>query len=328
MKALYKKLPPQYTHRIDREADYARIESYEAQVANAIISFTLLGAVAGYFFLDFTLIADILLGLVSGIITGLGLPWVYLSLRAERRKSKLEQNLPDALRLVSSNIRSGHTIEKAFLLSARDEFGPLAEELRTTAMEMYGGRAVEDSLQDLESRIKSELFQETLKLLIDGIKAGGDKADLLESSARDIRKSMELREEIKSSVRMYMIFIGMVAVVGAPVLFSVSVYMADVTTEMWDDADMDEVEAGGIGAEIGFDIEFSEPDVDVDFFETFAYMAIALTNLFAALIISEINNGNIKSGVKYAPVFVIISISIFAGVNLGLEYALDDVAGA
>jgi len=51
-------------------------------------------------------------------------------------------------------------------------------------------------------------------------------------------------------------------------------------------------------------------------------MAIATTNIFAALIISEINNGNVKSGIKYAPIFLVISLSIFTGVNFGISQAL------
>lgn len=325
MKALYEKLPKLYKEKLEAEANYASVEQFEAETVNAILTFFILSLVGSLFLLNFSLPVNATLGTIVGIVLGFGVPWMYLSIRAERRKVKMEKTLPDALKLVSSNTRSGHTLEKAFLLSARDEFGPLADELRLTAMDMYGGRAVEDALKEMEGRIKSELFQETLKLLIDGIKAGGDKADLLDSSAQDIRNSLELRDEIKSSIRMYAIFIVMVAVIGAPILFSVSVYMAEVTTDMWDDAEMGEIEGGGMSSQIGFDIDFDAPQVDVEFFNTFAYMAIATTNIFAALIISEINNGNVKSGIKYAPIFVTVSLLIYTGVNFGIGQALSGI---
>ena len=325
MKALYEKLPKLYKEKLEAEANYASVGQFKAETVNAILTFFILSLVGSLFLLNFSLPVNATLGTIVGIVLGFGVPWMYLSIRAERRKVKMEKTLPDALKLVSSNTRSGHTLEKAFLLSARDEFGPLADELRLTAMDMYGGRAVEDALKEMEGRIKSELFQETLKLLIDGIKAGGDKADLLDSSAQDIRNSLELRDEIKSSIRMYAIFIVMVAVIGAPILFSVSVYMAEVTTDMWDDAEMGEIEGGGMSSQIGFDIDFDAPQVDVEFFNTFAYMAIATTNIFAALIISEINNGNVKSGIKYAPIFVTVSLLIYTGVNFGIGQALSGI---
>jgi len=325
MKALYEKLPKLYKEKLEAEANYASVEQFKAETVNAILTFFILSLVGSLFLMNFSLPVNATIGTIVGIVLGFGVPWMYLSIRAERRKVKMEKTLPDALKLVSSNTRSGHTLEKAFLLSARDEFGPLADELRLTAMDMYGGRAVEDALKEMEGRIKSELFQETLKLLIDGIKAGGDKADLLDSSAQDIRNSLELRDEIKSSIRMYAIFIVMVAVIGAPILFSVSVYMAEVTTDMWDDAEIGEIEGGGMSSQIGFDIDFDAPQVDVEFFNTFAYMAIATTNIFAALIISEINNGNVKSGIKYAPIFVTVSLLIYTGVNFGIGQALSGI---
>jgi len=326
IQSIYHALPQFYTERIESEAQYTDIEQHESLTVKGLVGFFLL-AIIGSLFLPYNLSVNVIIGIVVGIISGLGIPLTFISLRAERRRVKMEKVLPDALRLVSSNTRSGHTLEKAFLLSARDEFGPLAEELRLTAMEMYGGVAVEEALRNLESRVNSEMFQETLKLLIDGIKAGGDKADLLESSAKDIRNSMELRKEIQSSIRMYAVFIVMVAVVGAPVLFSVSVYMADVTVDMWEGAEIGDVgeDAGGVGSQIGFDIDFDAPDVDVDFFRTFAYMAIITTNIFAALIISEIRNGNVKNGVKYAPIFCTLSIVIFMAVNIGIGSALSGI---
>jgi len=326
IESLYHLLPDFYTKRLESEANYTDIDNYESITAKGLITFFLL-SIAGSFFLPYNTGLNLVVSALIGIISGFGIPYTFISLRAERRRVKMEKVLPDALRLISSNTRSGHTLEKAFLLSARDEFGPLAEELRLTAMEMYGGVAVEEALRNLESRVNSEMFQETLKLLIDGIKAGGDKADLLESSAEDIRNSMELQKEIQSSIRMYAVFIVMVAVVGAPILFSVSVYMADVTTDMWDDADIGDIgeQGGGVSSQIGFELDFAAPKVDVDFFRTFAYMAILTTNVFAALIISEIRNGNVKSGVKYAPVFCILSLMIFVVANAGIGSALSGI---
>lgn len=329
-KNLYELLPDSYTSRVEQESVYAAME-------DEVEKYTLYGMLFGFistlaiilYFAPFILEIKIAVAVVAALIAGPSTPYMYISIKAERRKKEIESILPDAMRLVSANIKSGHTLEKAFLLSARDEFGPLADEMRSTAMEMYGGEPVEESLESLEDRMKSELFQETLKLLRDGIEAGGDTAALLDSSADDIRNSLEIRDEIKSSIRMYTIFIMMAAVGGAPILFSISVYMAERTTNMWSEADigsMQDMEGGamgGVGGQMGgFDMSFSAPNVDVALFEEFAIMAIISINLFAALIISEISNGNVKQGIKYVPVFVIISVLLFLGVQSAIAGAL------
>lgn len=328
-KNLYELIPNRYKDKIEQEALYAAMD-------DEVEKYTIYGTVFGFistlamvlYFAPFNLPVKIAVAIIASLVAGPATPYMFISIKAERRKKEIESILPDAMRLVSANIKSGHTLEKAFLLSARDEFGPLADEMRDTAMEMYGGKPVEESLQSLEKRMKSELFQETLKLLRDGIASGGDTAALLDSSADDIRNSLEIRDEIKSSIRMYQIFIMMAAVGGAPVLFSISVYMARETTSMWSEADIGSMQdaggggMGGMGSQIGFDMSFSSPNVDVALFEEFALLAIISINLFAALIISEISNGNIKQGIKYVPVFILISVLLFLGVQGAIAGAM------
>ncbi|MFB6115638.1 MAG: type II secretion system F family protein [Candidatus Nanohalobium sp.] len=318
----YELLPNRYKDKVEQEALYAAMDDQVEKITLFGILFGFISTLAGIlYFAPFNMNIRIGVAIIGALIVGPATPYMFVSIRAERRKKEMEEILPDALRLVSANIKSGHTLEKAFLLSARDEFGPLADEMRDTAMEIYGGKPVEEALQSLEDRMKSELFQETLKLLRDGIESGGDTADLLDSSADDIRNSLEIRDEIKSSIRMYTIFIMMAAVGGAPILFSISVYMARKTTNMWSNADMSS-QAANVGSQIGFNMSFQAPEVNIALFQNFAMMAIVSINLFAALIISEISNGNIKQGIKYVPVFVIISLALFLGVKSAIAGAM------
>jgi Flp pilus assembly protein TadB len=304
-KGVYETLPRAYRDKVEQEARYASMDNVESIVLNGMLAVAA-SVILGAMFLPYSI--EWKLGLMAlGLITAPPLvPYVIISIAAERRKNEMENVLPDALLLISANMKSGLNIEKAFLLSARDEFGPLAEELRRTAMEMFGGKPVQEALDGLEDRVKSELFQETIKLLIDGLEAGGNTAELLESSAEDIRNSMELREEINSNIRMYVIFIVMAAVIGAPLLFSISVYMSQTTAEMWAGTNIGDIQTGN---QLG--LTFQEPQVNTAFFEQFSIMAIIVINFFAALIISQIKNANVKEGAKYIPPMIVISLVLF-----------------
>lgn len=304
-KIIYEKLPEAYKEKLELEAKYAAISNVE-RITTSLMLATAMVITLGLMLLPYGLLfkfsAAVLFLALGPAVT----PYIVISIAAERRKNEMESVLPDALLLISANLKSGLSIEKAFLLSARDEFGPLAEELRQTAMEMFGGEPVEESLENMRGRVKSELFKETLKLLVDGLQSGGNTAELLESSAEDIRNSLELREEINSNIRMYVIFILMAAVVGAPLLFSISVYMSTTTAGMWENVNVEDMETGG---QLG--MSFQQPDVNTAFFEEFSIMAIIMINFFAGLIISEIKNANIKEGAKYIPVLVTISVLLF-----------------
>lgn len=306
--SLYKLLPDKYTDLIDRNARYGKVSGYEFLVEISIL--VAIAASVTVAVLPFLALRLRIIVLASGPPLGFFLPYAYVMLAAEKRKDEIERILPDALLLISANIKSGLTVDKALLISARNEFGPLAKELRITAMQMFGGKSLEQALNNLKGRSNSEVFDEVIKLLVDGVKSGGNLSDLLESSAQDIRKTLNLRQEIASNVRMYVVFILMAALFGAPLLFAISNYLTSTTAQMWGTTNVDFSELPTSGL---FDIQ--QPNFRPEFFRDFSLAAIIITNLFAALIISEIKNGTVKQGIKYIPIFIIISLLIFFTVN-------------
>ncbi|MCJ7478569.1 MAG: type II secretion system F family protein [Candidatus Nanohaloarchaeota archaeon QJJ-7] len=295
-------LPQSYLDSIEKQAYYAHFPGYR-DTTSLILVIGTLAILATAFLLPVSNAIRALVAL-GGFVIVAAFPYILFSLMAERRRRAIENVLPDALLLISANIESGLTVDKAFLVSARDEFGPLADDIRLTAMKMFGGMPVEEALDELAESTNSELFEETLKLLVDGISSGGEVSSLLESSANDIRTSLQLREEIATNVRMYSMFIMIAAVVGAPLLFGVSTYLTETTSQLWASADV-----GGVPSQ-GF-VSLSEPEIDIEFFRQFAMAAIAITNIFAALLMSEIKRGSMKEGLKKVPLFVIVSLGIF-----------------
>jgi Flp pilus assembly protein TadB len=315
LRFLYSLHPDAYTDKIEEESHYANIENYIQAMFGIGFGSFLLMALIGYL-LPYSSTIRIAFISVLGPLAYISFPYLAISVAAERRRKEMERVLPDALLLISTNIKSGTSINRAFLASARDEFGPLEEELRKTAIEISGGKSVQEALNNLRARVKSEIFEDTLKILSDALSSGGNTADLLESSAADIRKSLELREEIKSSIRMYTIFILMAAVFGAPLLFSITVYMAETTTGMWEQADIGGASGFATGGSTG--ISFQKPDVNTGFLVQFSILAITITNFFASLIISQIKNGNLKEGAKYIPFTISVSVALFLTVKNAL----------
>lgn len=317
--ALWSVLPDRYTASIERDAHYARISGYADMTANILIAYFVI-AVAGIALVDMPMLYRGA-ALLAAVPSGLVFPYAFFTVLADRRRKSIEAVLPDALLLMSANIESGLTVDKAFLLSARDEFGPLADDIRLAAMRMFGGMPVEEALEELAEDTNSELFAETLKLLVDGINSGGEVSKLLESSADDIRTSLQLRDEIYANVKMYSLFILIAAMFGAPLLFAVSTFLAETTSSLW----------AGQAANIGDvptrgPISFSAPSLNVEFFRRFAIAALVVSNGFAALIISEIKDGNMKSGFKYVPLFILVSVAIYFGVSAGIQGAFGGIA--
>ncbi len=302
---VYGLLPRPYRRRIETRAGYARFSGYE-QVTASLVLLYLAALTGGMLFLPLRPVYRMIVFLTLSP-GSLLLPYGLFTLLAERRRKSIEQVLPDALLLMSANVESGLTVDRAFLLAARDEFGPLADDIRRTAMKMFGGTPVEEALDELAEDTNSELFEETLKLLIDGIEAGAEVSGLLESSAEDIRKSLHLRQEIEASVKTYSMFILIASLLGAPILFSISVFLARTTQELWAGQNINTADVPDTGGMVSL----SSPSLDPAFFASFALVAIIISNFFAALVISEIKTGNATGGLKKAPIYVIISVVVY-----------------
>lgn len=303
----YHYLPKKVKRELKNESDYLEIEGYQKNSAYSIILGSFLGALPVIYFG--------LIGLITipiGALSGISAYYLSLKLRSENKKRRTEKQIPDALRLVSSNIKSGQTLEKSFLMASRDEFKPFSSQLEITANEMYSGLSIRKSLENLRRRTRSSLFEDTITLLIDGVKSGGDKAKLMQISAEEIEESLELRKKIRSDVRMYSIFILIVVVVAAPILFSISVELSDQTSEIWEDSEIENIEQSGPGAaDQPLDLSFEEPDADIGLFYNFSIVALILLNGFASFIIAEIRGGKLTNGFKWSPVFILVSLCIF-----------------
>lgn len=313
---IYRLHPRGYREALEKQAHYARIDGYKsATMFIGLLSVVAIGAIAYFTPMPFNVKLGAFIGLA--IPSYLVVPYLLFQTAADRRKTEMEKMLPDALLLVSTNLKSGASINRAFLASARDEFGPLQSEFNRTAVQISGGVPVEKALDNMRERINSPLFEDTLKILTNAIAAGGNTAELLESSAEDIRSSLELREEVKSSVRMYTVFIFIAGVVAAPALFGITVYMADTTTSMWSDVNLEGGSNFASGGSTG--MSFQKPDVNTSFLGQFSILALTISNFFASLIISQIGNGNMRGGVKLIPITVSVSVGLFLVINSALS---------
>lgn len=307
--------PAFFREAIKEKSNYANIENYRnLAISLGLMGFVLAGILS--YILPYSVNIRIIFFSLVGPSAYFFTPYMAISIAAERRRKEMERMLADALLLISTNLKSGASINRSFLASARDEFGPLEEELQQTAIEISGGRPIDEALENLRNRVNSELFKDTLKILSNAIKAGGNTAELMESSASDIRRSLELRDEIKSNIRMYTIFILMAAVFGAPLLFSITTYMAERTTAMWAETDL---QSGGGGfATGGTGLSFQQPSVNPEFLVQFSIVILVISNFFSSLIISQIKNGNMKEGFKYVPFTISIAVAIFLTVKSSL----------
>jgi len=307
--------PKGYSELLKRQMNYAGMRG---EYATKFIGFSFFFSI----FLSIVIAFDLAvlgwgtLGIIIGAFVGvISVVTVQTSvvLIADSRAAEIEKVLPDALQLMSANVRAGMTVDKAIWLSARPEFGILEEEIKRVGAKTVGGKSVKVALTEMSERIKSDILEKTVRLIIEGMESGGELAHLLEETANNIRVTQSLRKEIKASVMTYSIFILFAAVLGAPMLFAISVFFVDVMTKLWSPSVLGGIELGGAagpGAG-GFLARATGPQVTPDQLFWFAIASLTLTTFFGSLIIGLIQTGRERNGLKFIPLLMTGAIGMF-----------------
>ncbi|MEM5792966.1 MAG: type II secretion system F family protein [Candidatus Aenigmatarchaeota archaeon] len=239
---------------------------------------------------------------------------------ADKRSKTAEEVLPDALKLMSSNIRSGLTTDKALMLSARPEFGPLEVQIRKAAKKSLSGVSIQESLEVISENINSNVLRKTVDLIKESISKGGNLSSLLDGIADDISRVRLLKKEIRAQVMMYSIFIFFASAIAAPILYSISSHLVGMMGNISENIG----EVPSYGSFIKIDI--SKSNIGKNFLIKYSLISLAVTSIFSAMLIGVLSGGNEKDGIKYIPLILIISIvlyfisTIIVGKLLGLAF--------
>ena len=247
--------------------------------------------------------------------------YVYLLLGIDAKAKFVEDVLPDALQLMASNLKAGLTTDKALLLSARPEFGPLKEEINLVGKEIAMGKDVDKALLIMSSHIKSEKLEKTIFLINSGIRSGGQLAALLEQTARNLRQQRLVDDKIRANVMMYVIFVFAAVGFGSPLLFGLSTFLVEVLTK---NIGMVEIPQG---AAASMPISLSTISVSISFIIKFAITSLITTSIMGSLVIGLISKGKEKQGIKFIPMLIALTLFIFFAVRFMIKNLLSGLFG-
>ena len=316
--------PMKYKQSLVKELRYA---GFKEEIIERFIGFTFfyslfLGAVIAF---DLFMIGWGINGIIIGLGIGgliLGATQLSIILIADSRAAEVEKVLPDALQLMSANIRAGMTVDRAIWLAARPEFGVFEDEIRRVGAKTVGGKPIKTALLEIKQRIKSDILDKTVRLIIEGIESGGELANLLEETAANIRVTQAVKREIKASVTTYSIFIIFAAVLGAPMLYSLSMFFVEVMTKLWSPDILGGIDlSGGMGSMgTGLLAKAGAPQITPDQLFWFAIASIAMTTFFGALITGLIQTGKENNGVKFIPLFMVGALVVFIVSHFLINY--------
>ncbi|MBI4020576.1 MAG: type II secretion system F family protein [Candidatus Aenigmarchaeota archaeon] len=299
---LYKLMPNGYKSKIQELLTYSGSKRTVASFVNYSFAISL-----AFGFIVGVLVRDYFIVLFPACFLGLlGFFHGMLYLAVDRRTKFVERILPDALQLVAANIRSGFIPSRAILLSARKEFGPLSEAIKQVGKEMMTGKSLQDSMKEITKTIKSDILDTTVKLVVRGVRSGGQLFTLFEETAADIRSREAINKEIRANILTYSIFIFFAAAIGAPALYALSLFLVGTITKITSSIQLPKDFSSNVPL-----VKLTGVTVSPEFMFIFAMLAITITSVFGGIIIGLIGSGKERDGIKFIPVLLGISLLVF-----------------
>lgn len=241
--------------------------------------------------------------------------YFFLNMRIYQRTKVLEELLPDYLALVSTNLKGGMSFEKSLWAAIKSDFGILAKEIGIVSKKVATGNDIIDALEDFGKKYQSPLLRRSIDLLKSEMISGGKVADVLDQLVTSLRKTRDLKKEMVATALAYMIFMTVIVLLITPALFALSKQLLLILLSLGNKISSS-VQPGSTF------FSFTAPDIDPNSFNLFAIGAVGIIAIFTSIIISIIEKGDIKSGIRYIPMFLASSVILYIIFSVVLEYAM------
>ena len=231
--------------------------------------------------------------------------YFYLDLKIFYRTKKVEEELPDFLQVLSSNLKGGMTFERALWIAVKPRFGILGSEMAKTSKKVMTGYEVGKALTELADKYDSLMLSRTVDLMISELDSGGNVAQLLDRIVENLIEIKELKDELSASAIAYIIFISVIIIVISPLLFALSFNLLTLILKFVGQLALAAQRTGNIP------LVFSKVNIKPADFKTFSLISMVVISFFSSLIVSIVEKGDIKSGVKYIPIFTFGSMLMY-----------------
>ncbi len=160
----------------------------------------------------------------SLLVIVLGL--VYPSMMANERATKINRELPFALRQLATQIKAGVSFHKALSSLVSAHYGALSEEFGKLRQDIERGYSTEQALLRLMARTKSKGLKKACVQILRALKSGGNLSDTISAIADDV--AFELRMKVRdfteklNFISVIYIMVGVVGPVVVTILSSIA----------------------------------------------------------------------------------------------------------
>jgi tight adherence protein B len=151
-------------------------------------------AIGGY--LVYLRTGSMAFGALMGLVVG-SLPFLFVLFKRKARFNKFEQELPEALDLMVSAMRAGHSLNSSMDLVANEVADPVGGEFRICFDEQNYGLELKSAMNNLISRVPLQDLKMVVTAILIQKESGGNLAEVLDKVAYVIRERFRLKRQIR-----------------------------------------------------------------------------------------------------------------------------------
>jgi tight adherence protein B len=155
-------------------------------------------SVVAFLGLTFGTEAGLAVRIVMGIAMGVGGVFFWVTSKAKKRLSLIEEQLPDAVELMVRSLRVGHPFSSAISIVSKEIKDPLATEFGIIADESSYGRDIGEALKAMAERLDMQDLRFLAVAVSIQQQSGGNLAEILEGLAKVIRARFRLFRRVKA----------------------------------------------------------------------------------------------------------------------------------
>jgi tight adherence protein B len=182
---------PHYWERFEKTLEIAEIKVEPEWIVAGTVAITGLT-----FLLIYAATGSPWWSLLALTIPYLSREWVVRTLAS--RRNRFAEQLPDALQVVASALRSGHSFAGALAVVVESSSEPMKTEMQRVVADEQRGVPIQDSLNVVAERMASSDVEQLALVAQLQREAGGDAAEVVDRVAETVRERFDLRRLIQT----------------------------------------------------------------------------------------------------------------------------------
>jgi len=156
--------------------------------------------IVGFFVISFLVLvitSNIFFGIVFGSF-GFIIPNIFLNIKIKRRIKTLNEQLGDAISLISNSLKAGYSFLQAVETVGEEMDGPISEEFKTLKNEVSFGTKTEIALEKLSERVVSDDLDLVITAVLIQRQIGGNLSEILDNISNTIRERIKIKGDVRA----------------------------------------------------------------------------------------------------------------------------------